>query len=219
MRYMTLCITLILAGCAVATITPSEVREAHFPPLGAIAQGDFDAFLIENHQKQPTCEEDKSCAMVLFNLGFVYAYPYSPHYDRQKALSYFDTLLQNYTHTPWALQGRWWRALLHETLTLEAARERLQADLKSYKEAMRTREEALEAREAALRSRESTMRSQESTVVRSRESTVRSQETAMRTKQATIRFQGAAIRDLQTRLHRSREIDAQIDKIERELLH
>ena len=157
MRYMILCITLILAGCAVTPITPPEVRESPFPPLVAIAQGDFDAFLTENQQKQPTCEEDKSCAMVLFNLGFVYAYPYSPHYDRQKALSYFDALLQNYTHTPWALQGRWWRALLHETLTLEAARERLQADLKSYKEAMRRREEALEAREAALRSRESTV--------------------------------------------------------------
>lgn len=212
MRYMILCMTLILAGCAVAPIAPPEARESPFPPMGAIAQGDFDAFLTENQKKQHTCEENQSCAMVLFNLGFVYAYPYSPHYDRKKALPYFDELLQNYTHTPWALQGRWWRALLHETLTLEAARERLQADFKSYKEAMRTREEALQAREAALRSRESTM-------LRSRENTVRSQETAMRTKEATIRSQGAAIRDLQARLHRSREIDAQIDKIERELLH
>jgi len=204
MRYTILCMTLFLAGCAVAPITPPETRESPFLPLEVIAQGNFDAFLAENHKKQPTCEEDKSCAMVLFNLGFVYAYPYSPHYDGKKALPYFDELLQNYTHTPWALQGRWWRALLHETLTLEAARERLQVDLKSYKETMHTREEALEAREAALRSREST---------------VRSQATAMRTKEATIRSQSAAIRDLQVRLHRSREIDAQIDKIERELLH
>lgn len=212
MRYMILCLTLLLAGCAVTPITPPEVREAPFPPMVAIAQGDFDAFLTENQRKWHTCAEEKSCAMVLFNLGFVYAYPYSPHYDRKKALPYFDQLLQNYTHTPWALQGRWWRALLHETLTLEAARERLQSDLTSYKEAMRTREEALQAREAALRSRESAM-------LRLRESTIRSQESAMRTQEAMIRSQDAAIRDLQTRLHRSREIDAQMDRKERELLH
>ncbi len=82
-------------------------------------------------------------------------------HDPGKALRYFDELIKKYPQTPWAFQGRAWRALLTTNLTSEEKRRRLQAD---------------------LRSKDST------------------------------------IRTLRTQLGRSREIDIEIDKKERELL-
>jgi hypothetical protein len=123
--------------------------------------GNYIRFLAENRQRLEHCGDGAGCEMALFNLGFVHAYPPSPYHDPGKALRYFDELIKKYPQTPWAFQGRAWRALLTTTLTSEEKRRRLQAD---------------------LRSKDST------------------------------------IRTLRTQLGRSREIDIEIDKKERELL-
>ena len=123
--------------------------------------GNYAKFLAENYQLLERCQGGTGCEVALFNLGFVHAYPPSPYHDQGKALQYFDDLIKKYPQTPWAFEGRAWRALLTANLAAEEKRRRLQADLRS---------------------------------------------------------KDATIRTLRTQLGRSREIDMEIDKKERELL-
>jgi hypothetical protein len=150
---------LMLAGCA--SLPSAEKAHATFPPQRVMEDGNYIRFLTENRQRLEHCGDGAECEVALFNLGFVHAYPPSPYHDPGKALRYFDELIKKYPQTPWAFQGRAWRALLTTNLTSEEKRRRLQAD---------------------LRSKDST------------------------------------IRTLRTQLGRSREIDIEIDKKERELL-
>jgi hypothetical protein len=123
--------------------------------------GNYDRFLAENRQTLERCGGSTGCEVALFNLGFVHAYPPSPYRDPSKALQYFDNLIKKYPQSPWAFEGRAWRALLNENLASEEKRRRLQTDLRS---------------------------------------------------------KNAAIGTLRKQLGRSREIDIEIDKKERELL-
>jgi outer membrane protein assembly factor BamD (BamD/ComL family) len=54
--------------------------------------------------------------------------------------------------------------------------------------------------------------------LRTREATIRSRETVLRTKDTAMRSKDATIRSLREQLDRTRDIDAQIDQKERELL-
>ena len=150
---------LMLAGCA--TVPSFDKSRAAFPPQQVMEDGNYARFLAENRQQLERCQGSTGCEVALFNLGFVHAYPPSPYHDPSKALQYFDDLIKKYPQTPWAFEGRAWRALLTANLASEEKRRRLQAD---------------------LRSKDST------------------------------------IRTLRTQLGRSREIDIEIDKKERELL-
>lgn len=149
---------LMLAGCASKPCFAPPPNA--FPPQQVMEDGNYVRFLAENRQRLEHCG-DAGCEVALFNLGFVHAYPPSPYHDPSKALQYFDDLIKKYPQTPWAFEGRAWRALLTANLASEEKRRRLQAD---------------------LRSKDST------------------------------------IRTLRTQLGRSREIDMEIDKKERELL-
>jgi hypothetical protein len=149
-----------LAGCASVPSTSDKPR-ATFPPQQVMEGGDYAGFLAKNRQMLERCAGGTECEVVLFNLGFVHAYPQSPYHDPSKALQYFNDLIKKYPQTPWAFEGRAWRALLTENLALEEKRRRLQADLRS---------------------------------------------------------KDVTIRTLRTQLGRSRDIDIEIDKKERELL-
>ena len=151
--------SLMLAGCA-SWPSADKVHVA-FPPRQVMVDGNYARFLADNRQRLEQCGSGTGCEVALFNLGFVYAYPPSPYYDPSKALQYFDDLIKKYPQTPWAFEGRAWRALLTANLASEDKRRRLQADLRS---------------------------------------------------------KDATIRTLRTQLGRSREIDVEIDKKERELL-
>lgn len=150
---------LMLAGCA--SLPSLEKPRDVFPPQQVMQGGNYARFLAENRQTLERCEGGTGCEVALFNLGFVHAYPQSPYHDPSKALRYFDDLIKKYPQTPWAFEGRAWRALLTQNLALEEQRRRLQTDLRS---------------------------------------------------------KDATIRTLRTQLGRSRDIDIEIDKKERELL-
>jgi hypothetical protein len=150
---------LMLAGCA---SWPSfDKSRGAFPPQQVMEDGNYARFLAENRQRLEQCGGGVGCEVALFNLGFVHAYPPSPYHDPGKALQYFDDLIKKYPQTPWAFEGRAWRALLTANLASEEKRRRLQADLHS---------------------------------------------------------KDSTIRTLRTQMGRSREIDMEIDKKERELL-
>ena len=150
---------LLLAGCA--SLPSFDKSRGAFPPQQVMEGGNYARFLAENRQMLERCEGSTGCEVALFNLGFVHAYPPSPYHDPSKALRYFDALIKKYPQTPWAFEGRAWRALVNENLAAEEQRRRLQTDLRS---------------------------------------------------------KDATIRTLRTQLGRSREIDIEIDKKERELL-
>src|SRR5205823_1601815 len=73
--------------------------------------------------------------------------------------------------------------------------------------AQRTLEEARRRLQADLHTKEATM-----------EATIRSKETVLRTKDTAMRSKDATIRSLREQIDRTRDIDAQIDQKERELL-
>ncbi len=153
-------VSLLLTGC---TSMPSTLFQAHgvFPPQKAIETGDYRGFLAENQRYLSTCGGWVECDIVLFNLGFIYAYPQSPYRDPQKARQYFRELQKRFPQSPWASQGQVLLAFMNEQLGLEEAQRQLRTGLRS---------------------------------------------------------RDAAIRKLRGQLDRSREIDIEIEKKERELL-
>ena len=127
---------LMLTGCA--SLPSSDTPRDVFPPQQVMQGGNYAKFLAENRQAVERCADGTECAMALFNLGFVYAYPQSPYHDPSKALRYFDDLIKKYPQTPSAFEGRAWRALLTQNLALEEQRRRLQTDLRSKDATIRT---------------------------------------------------------------------------------
>jgi hypothetical protein len=105
--------------------------------------GNYARFAAENRQAWEQCKGGAECAVALFNLGFVYAYPKSPYYDPTAALWYFGELCQKYPQTPWAFQGQAWMAFLNERLALEDMRRRLQAELRTREVTIRSLQERL----------------------------------------------------------------------------
>src|SRR5919198_381257 len=128
--------SLMLAGC-VSKPSVDKSRPA-FPPQQVMEDGNYARFLAENRQLLEHCGGGAGCEAALFNLGFVHAYPPSPYYDPGKALGYFDDLIKKYPRSPWAFEGRAWRALLTANLASEEKRRRLQADLRAKDATIRT---------------------------------------------------------------------------------
>lgn len=130
-------LTLFAAGC---TTGASVVRQAHhpFPPQAVLEHGDYTSFLSENRQRLEHCKAGEDCAVALFNLSFVHAYPHSPYHDPSKAQQYVAELLKTYAKTTWASQGLMWLALINQRLTLEETQRRLQADLQQRESTIRS---------------------------------------------------------------------------------
>lgn len=151
---------LVLTGCGsahMARLWPA----ASFPPQQVMENGDYQGFLRENQRQLERCGAWTDCALPLYNLAFIYAYPESPYRDSQRARQYVRELQRRYPHSPWASQGQVLIAFMKERASLVETQRRLRSEL-------------------------------------------RTQETANR--------------KLRGQLHRSQEIDLEIEKKERELL-
>ena len=148
------------AGCASSPVSLLWPQTS-FPPQKAIETGDYKSFLAENKRSLTQCRGETGCDVILFNLGFVYAYPFSPYRDPQKARQYLDELHSRYPHSPWTMQGQVLLAFMDEQSGSGEAQRRLRAELRS---------------------------------------------------------RDAVIRKLREQLNRSREIDIEMEKKERELL-
>jgi len=80
-------------GCLACTTAATP----HLPS----AKGDgkpviMQGFLAENRQALLECNSETHCDIALFNLGFIYAYSKSPHFNQPKGLGYFEELIQLY---------------------------------------------------------------------------------------------------------------------------
>ena len=93
--------------------------------------GDYAGFLAENQQALQECNPESHCAAVLFNLGFLHAYPKSPYYNQAKGLRYFDELYQKYPQSPWAFEAKAWTEIMKKNAATEDKGRWLQREIKS----------------------------------------------------------------------------------------
>ncbi len=139
-----LSLTLLLVGCARSHLPPLQPPPPPiFPPQRVMENSNYAEFLAENERALEGCAGGTECDVVLFNLGFTYAYSQSPYRDPAKALQYFSELAEKYPQSPWAFQGRAWTALLNENLALEEQQRQLQGNLRSRETAVRNLREQL----------------------------------------------------------------------------
>jgi hypothetical protein len=125
-----LIVGLSLSGCVTSPDFLFRSQPA-FPPLKVIQSGDYKGFLAENRRNLSECRESMACDVILFNLGFVYAYPQSPYRDPQKARQYLHQLRSRFPQSPWTSQGQMLLAFMNEQVSLEEAQRRLRADLRT----------------------------------------------------------------------------------------
>jgi len=129
-------LSLLLTGCA-SLPTSLFQSQGDFPPQQVIENGDYRGFLVENQRNLSTCGGWIACDVILFNLGFVYAYPQSPYRDHRKARQYLRELHSRFPQSRWASQGQVLLAFLNERVGLEEAHRQLRTDLRSRDAALR----------------------------------------------------------------------------------
>jgi hypothetical protein len=135
----------VVAGCSRSSVPPVQPPPPPpiFPPQQVMESGNYAEFLAENERALTGCDGGTGCDVVLFNLGFTYAYFQSPYRDPAKALQYFSELSKTYPQSPWAFQGKAWTALLSENLVLEEKGRELQGNLRSREATIRGLREQL----------------------------------------------------------------------------
>jgi hypothetical protein len=132
--HVSLMVSLVLTGCASPpndSFPSLSLPQSAFPPQRVIENGDYRGFLLENERNLSVCGGWTECAVTLFNLGFVYAYPQSPYRDPQKARQYLYELHSRFPQSPWTSQGQVLLAFMKEQVSLEEAQRRLRADLRT----------------------------------------------------------------------------------------
>jgi len=125
----------------------------------------YREFIAENEKKLQKCKYgEEKCDIALFNLGFVHAYATSPYRNLSKAVTYFEELVSQYPESPYASQGKAWRALVLERLTLEGDLHTVKTQLRGKEETIRTLQEQI----AHLRDLEIEMQEKERELLRLR---------------------------------------------------
>jgi hypothetical protein len=188
---------LLAAGCAspgfkhVQRVSP--VVAPVFPPQEVMQAGDYIEFLKENQAVIKDCQDEVQCAMALFNLGFIYAYPKSPYYDQRIGQHYFDELVKKYPESPWAFEARVWSEIVRKGNGSEADRQRLRGEVRSQKTAIKELQKQIEQSKEEL------------------------QKQIDQSKEVDMEIDRRE-KELQKQIERSRQIDLEMDRKERELL-
>ena len=209
-------LALVLTGCAAVHAPQRPVVAVVFPPQAVMTSGDYGTFVTENLLQLQQCRDVSECAMVIFNLGFVYAYHKSPYYDPATALFYFNDLLVKYPQTPWAFHSELLVALIKDKRLLEQAQQRLNQDILALKQENQTLAEANYALEEAQRRLQANLRMRE-VITRNLQERLRRSRDGDEL-QERLKRSREDVDDLQDLLKRSRDIDIEIEKKTRELL-
>jgi hypothetical protein len=102
-----------------------------FPPQEVMQNGDYAGFLRANQVALAECKDDEQCAIAMFGIAFVYAYPPSPYYDLSLGLHYFNGLVQKYPQSPWAHQAKAWSVFMKKSISSEKSQHQLKTKIKS----------------------------------------------------------------------------------------
>jgi hypothetical protein len=175
-----------------------------FPPQEVMQNGDYTGFLRESQAALAECKDDDRCAIAIFGIAFVYAYPGSPYYDLMLGLHYFNDLVSKYPNTPWALQAKVWSEFMKKSIASEKSKHQLKNAIKTKETTIKDLSkqiEHFEENEANIRDLEKRIGQSKGT-----ESEIDKREIDKREK------------ELEKLIERSRQIDIEMDRKERELL-
>lgn len=107
-----------------------------FPPQEVMQNGDYAGFLRANEAALAECKNDDQCAIAIFNIAFVHAYPSSPYYKLSIGLNYFNDLIKKYPQSPWALQAKAWSGFMKKSISSEKSQNQLKTKIKSKEAAI-----------------------------------------------------------------------------------
>jgi hypothetical protein len=128
-------VVLMMAGCTSTPVNHEsqvpQVVAPVFPPQEVMQSGDYVVFLEKNQAVLKECQDDVQCAMALFNIGFVYAYPQSPLFHRTRGQKAFEELIEKYPQSPWAHEAIVWTELVKKSIASETKRNVLKGKIKS----------------------------------------------------------------------------------------
>lgn len=192
-------ILVLIAGCASSHIQPVQKvvqPPPLFPPQAVMQTGDYRAFLAKNSEMLKSCQDPDKCAIALFNLSFLYCYPKSPYYSPRKGLQYIADLVKGAPQSPWASQAMVWKDLVEKKMKRKIRRRPM------------TALEELKAREAPDDSASPAETPQES-----------DWEVDRLRMENEIKYKDEIIKELTKQIERSRQIDIEMEKKERGLLH
>ncbi len=170
-----------------------------FPPQEVMQNGDYAGFLRANQAALAECKNDDQCAIAIFGIAFVYAYPPSPYYNSSIGLHYFNDLIQKYPQSPWALQAKAWSVFMKKSISSEKSQSKLKTKIRSKETAIKDLHKQIEQFEE----NEVTIKDLQKQIEQSKEV---DPEIDKREK------------ELEKLIERSRQIDIEMDRKERELL-
>lgn len=107
-----------------------------FPPQEVMQNGDYAGFLRVNEAALAECKNDDQCAIAIFNIAFVHAYPPSPYYKLSIGLNYFNDLIKKYPQSPWAIQAKAWSVFMKKSISSEKSQNQLKTKIKSKEAAI-----------------------------------------------------------------------------------
>lgn len=190
-------------GCALFSKKQEQVAPIIvlpiFPPQEVMRNGDYTGFLRGSQANWAECKDDDQCAIAIFSIAFVYAYPSSPYYNLKLGLYYFDELIQKYPQTPWGLQAKVWSDFMKKSIASEKSRYRLKNTIK-YKD---TTIKDLHKQIEQFEENEANMKEHEKKIEQPKE-----------VDPVTDKRE----KELEKLIEKSRQIDIEIDRKERELL-
>lgn len=202
-----------VGGCAAPSTQPVKlpppVVKPIFPPQEVMVDGNYGRFLTENQTALIDCTDESQCAVALFNLGFLRAYPQSPYYNPSKGLVFFESLINRHPQHPLAYQARVWVDLLKRSIASETTKHRLKGQLKSRETTIKELQKQVEQSkqvDAEMDRIEEDLRRQMDTSGQMEEHQRQGEKSRQK------------IEDLQRQIDKSREIDVEMERKERELL-
>lgn len=203
---------LTIGGCAAPSSPivqpPPAVIKPIFPPQEVMVDGNYSQFLTKNQTALIDCTEESQCAVALFNLGFLRAYPQSPYYNPSKGLVFFESLISRYPQHPLAYQAKVWADLLKRSIASETTKHRLKGQLKSRETTIRELQRRVEQSKQVDAEMDRIEEDLQKQMDKSRQAEER-QRQGEKSRQ---------IEHLQRQIDKSRQIDVEMERKERELL-
>lgn len=157
-----LALTLLLAGCAIATTRPSEERLMIARAEEMARAGDYRGAQEAYQRAINDLPKNSSTDQALFGSARLYVAVDNPGRDYRRARENFERLLKEFPQSAWVEEARAWRELLSAFLSqreeTETARQEVQGQReeteKARQEVQRIREEAEKARQEVQRIRQ-----------------------------------------------------------------
>ncbi len=197
-------IFVLIAGCGPSHIQPVQNAippPPLFPPQTVMQTGDYAGFLAKNSEALQSCPDPDKCAIALFNISFLHCYPKSPYYDPRQGLKYIEDLIAAAPGNPWTFQAIVWKDLIEKNMKKKIMKRPATSEELKGKEAPESSADDLAKLPDNSRGTETDW------------------EVDRQRLEDEIGSKEEIIKELNRQIERSRQIDIEMEKKERGLLH